>query len=182
MCDPVTMTIAGVQAFSQIQQGRQAGQRADEQGRQLDRQAAVEADNAQAEASRIRRAGDTARGQTVGAYAASGVKVGEGSALEAERQVMQDYEQDAYMAILTGQRRAGALQEEAASVRRAGRDARRAGYISAGTSLLSAGASGMRAGGWRANGPGFSGGQAPAPVYDRYSPDAILLTRRGSGD
>ena len=80
---------------------------------------------------------------------------------------MEDSETDAALAILNGKREARGLQQAASSARRSGRDARRAAnYASFGT-LLSAGSQGLKASGWRANGPGFSGGQAPAPVVDR---------------
>lgn len=170
MCDPVTITLAGMQAVSSIQQGRSAQARANMEGDRLDFQGRMEQDEAQAQAARIRREGTQARGAVLGAVAASGVKVGEGSALDAERQVMQDYTQDEYMAILTGDRRALGLKLNADSTRRAGRDAKRAGYINAATSLLSSGAQGMKASGWRSNGPGFSGTQAPAPVVNRDIP------------
>jgi hypothetical protein len=85
-----------------------------------------------------------ARGETLAAVAASGVKIGEGSALDAERQVMQDFETDAAIAILSGDRSASVSMANATSRRRSGRDAQRAGYINAGTSLLSAGSAAMR--------------------------------------
>lgn len=167
MCDPVTITLAKMQAAGQIQSGRSAQSRANMEADALDFQGRMEQDQAQATAARIRREGAEARGAVLGAVAASGVKVGEGSALDAERQVMQDYTQDEYMAILTGDRRALGLKLNADSTRRAGRDAKRAGEINAVTSLLSAGAQGMRAGGWRSNGPGFSGTQKAAPIESR---------------
>ena len=170
MCDPVTLTFAAVSAYGTVQQGRNAKFNADTDAEALEAQAALARDDAQGQASRIRREGAQARGQTLGAIAASGVKVGEGSTLDAERQVMTDYTQDEYMAILTGERQARGMQTEARNRRRAGRDAQRASYIQAGTSLLAAGAAGMKAGGWRSNGPGFSGTQMPAPVETRIIP------------
>lgn len=147
MCDPVTMTFAAVQAAGSISQGIGAKRAANSQAAQYELQAATERDNAQAEADKIRRDGEVARGQTLSALAASGVTVGQGSALDAERQVVDSYTSDEYMAILTGDRRARGLQDTARQTRRAGRDAMRAGFINAGTSLLASGARGMRAGG-----------------------------------
>jgi hypothetical protein len=170
MCDPVTIAFAAVQTYGQIQQGRTAKANANADADALQAQAAFARDDAQGQALRIRREGTQARGQALGAVVASGVKVGEGSALDAERQVMTDYAQDEYLAILTGERQARGLNTEASNRRRAGRDAMRAAYFQAGTSLLSAGANGMRAGGWRSNGPGFSGTQMPAPVETRIIP------------
>lgn len=167
MCDPVTMTFAAVQAVGSISQGMSARKAANAQAAQYELQAATERDNAEAEAEKIRREGGTARGQTLSALAGAGVTVGQGSALDAERQVVDDYTSDEYMAILTGSRRASAMQETARQTRKAGRDAMRSSLINAGTSLLSAGAQGMRATGFRSAGPGWSGTQSPAPVETR---------------
>lgn len=169
MCDPVTaLTVAGttMQVSGQLQQGRAAQRQANEDAARMEYQALVEQDSALAQAQQIRRQGESSRGQTLAAVAASGVKIGQGSALDAERQVMTDAETDAYLAILNGDRAARGLRSDAAATRRAGRDARNASQIGAVTSLLSAGAQGMRASGWRSRGPGYSGTQAPAPVVD----------------
>lgn len=170
MCDPVTLGFAAVQAYGSMKQGQIASDNAQQDGDLLDQQARMARDDAKGVASRIRKEGEQARGQTLGAVAASGVKVGEGSALDAERQVMTDYTQDEYLAILTGERQARGMETQAVMTRRAGRDAKRAAYIQAGTSLLGAGAQGMRAGGWRSNGPGFSGTQRMAPIETRTIP------------
>lgn len=144
MCDPVTVAMAGMQVVGSVRQGNAARQAADEQAGWDEYQAKASRAEAEAQASRIRRAGRVARGETLSALVASGVKVGEGTALDAERQVMQDYETDAAMAILSGDRAAMSSEAQAASRRRAGRDAQRAGYINAGTSLLSAGRATLR--------------------------------------
>jgi len=159
--------MAGIQAVGQISQGKTANINAGAESDMLEFQGRQATDEAQGEASRIRRAGREARGSTVAALAASGVKVGEGFALEAERQVMTDYAQDEYLAILTGTRQKRAADMEAGNARRAGREAKRASQMQAATTLLGAGAQSARAGGWRSNGPGFSGTQIPAPVESR---------------
>ncbi len=171
MCDPVSMLAAtAVQAVGGIAQGRAAQKQANAAAADDIYQASVERDNAQAEAYNIRRAGARQRGETLAGVVASGVKIGEGSALEAERQVMLDYSRDEYMALLTGERRATSFEREAANKRRAGRDARRSANIGAFTSLLSAGGNYLKASGWRSAGPGFSGTQMPAPVESRTIP------------
>jgi hypothetical protein len=147
MCDASTMMMMAVSAGGQVAQGNAARRQGDAMGAEYDRQALYERDTARAEAQRIRRAGESAQGQTVAALASSGVKLGEGSAGMAEQQVAQDYLQDEYMAVLTGERRAGASIEQGRQVRKAGRAARTAAYIGAGTSLISSGAAGMRASG-----------------------------------
>lgn len=146
MCSPTTMLMVGTgaQIAGNIQQGNAARQAANDQASWDEYQAKLSRAEAEAQASRIRRAGRVARGETLAGAVAAGVKVGEGSALDAERQVMQEYETDAAMAILSGERAAVSSEVQASSRRRAGRDARRAGYINAGTSLLSAGSSWLR--------------------------------------
>lgn len=178
MCDPVTLAItaATVQTVSGLEQGRKAKNAANQQAEQFDQQAAFERDNAEGEAARIRRAGMVQRGQTLGALAAAGVKIGDGSALDIERQVMEDYSRDEYMALLTGERNARSLSASAGQARQAGKDARRASYVNAATSLLSAGSSVMGASGWRTGGPGFSGTQAPAPIAPRPN---VIYSGRG---
>lgn len=171
MCDPVSMIVGGgaiLQAGSAYKQGQDAKRQANAAAAEDEYQAGLERSNSLADAKSIRRAGRRARGETLSSYAASGVKIGEGSTLDVERELMEDVERDAYMTILTGERRANAYQREAANKRAQGRSAARAGTISAFTSLLSAGAGYAKASGWRSNGPGFSGTQAPAPVETRY--------------
>lgn len=158
MCNPLTAAMAAVQIAGSLQQGRDAQRSANAEADSLDYQGALERANAEAQARRIRREGEAARGQTLGAIAASGVKVGEGSALDAERQVMQDYEQDAYVALLDGNRAARSLSMSADNARLSGRAARRASYFNAGASLLSTGAQGLRADGYKWTGTGFKKG------------------------
>lgn len=158
MCDPVSMTLAAVQTVGQVQQGRAAQRQANEQAAWDEYQAKVARSDAEREARLIRREGARARGETLSALAASGVEIGEGSALEAERQVMTDYETDAAIAILSGERAATGMEAQAVQRRRAGRDARNASYINAGTSLLSSGSKMMRQ------------RQPPAPVETRSWP------------
>lgn len=148
MCNPLVFMAAGtaIQMYGQVQQGRAAQAAANAEAANLEYQAEVDRDNAQASASRIRRAGRRARGETLAGIAASGIKVGQGSALDVEREVMTDYETDAALAILNGERAGRGAESQADMTRRAGRDARRASYWGATSSLLSAGAGGYRMG------------------------------------
>jgi hypothetical protein len=158
MCDPFTLTLAAVQTVGTVQQGKAQQRAANDQAAMDEYQARASRAEAEFEAKTIRRAGRVARGETLGALAASGVVIGEGSALEVERQVMTDYETDAAMAILSGERSARGLEIQATQRRRAGRDARNASYFNAAGSLLSAGSQAMRQ------------RQAPAPVETRTWP------------
>ena len=159
MCNPFAILGTTMQIAGQQQQGKAAQRAANESAAQDEYTALVEQDNALAQAQQIRRQGASARGQTLGAISASGVKIGQGSTLDAERQVLQDYETDASMAILTGKRRSDALLKEAELKRRAGRNARRAANINSFTTLLAEGAKGAKLSGsmsgWDAR--GFTG-------------------------
>lgn len=164
MCNPAAFAIvgAGMQASSQITAGITAKGNANLQAADLEYQAAVERDNAQQEAEAIRRAGRKARGETITAVAASGVRIGEGSAADAEREVMQDAMTDERLALLRGDQAGRQLVARAQMTRRSGRDAMRAAWLNAGTSLLSsygnytkASGSSFNAKGWDAG--GFNG-------------------------
>lgn len=149
MCNPAAFAIvgAGMQASSIISGGITARGNANLQAADMEYQAAVERDNAQQEAMAIRRDGERARGETVTAIAASGVKLGEGSAADAERQVMQDAYTDERMVLLRGDQNARQMRARAQMTRRAGRDAQRASYLNAATSLMSSYASYSKASG-----------------------------------
>lgn len=67
----------------------------------------------QSKAGRIRQAGEAELGAARASAAASGVKVGSGSVLMAEKQIVQNVEQDALSSILTGNNRAASLDESA---------------------------------------------------------------------
>lgn len=163
MCNAAMMG-AGMQAYGQYSAGQTANIEGQAAGDALDFQGRNERASAKIDASRIRRSGEFQRGQTLGAIAASGVKINQGSALDAERQVMEDAAIDEHLAILNGNQRALGLEMQGSSRRRAGRDAKRAGQIAAASSLLGAGAAGLKASGWRSAGPGFAGTQNAAPI------------------
>lgn len=166
----VQVAVVGLNAFQQVQGGNAARAGANVQGDQLDYQARIEQENALKMAAIIRRAGQRQMGQARGALAASGVKVDEGSALDIQQQIQHDSEGDAFQALLEGSRKARGLQVDAASVRAGGRLAQAAANVNAFGTILGGGYQAMRSNGWRTNGPGFSGGQQPAPIETRYVP------------
>ena len=166
MCDAMSMMM-GMQAVGQLSQGRAAQKTAEGDAYALEAGARMDRLDGESNARRVRRAGIEARGAAVSGAAAAGVKIGEGSALDVERQVMEDYSADEYFALLNGNQRADQRQTEAKLRRLAGRDAKRAGQTQAATTLLGSGVAGARASGWGQRGPGFSGWQAAAPVEDR---------------
>ena len=140
MCNPVAIMWAGsaISAIGSMRQGAAAKEAALDDAAQADYQAKVERDNAQAEAKMIRSDGERSRGSTVASVAMSGAKIGEWSAGDVERQVLQDTETDAMTAILNGERRARGLNDSGDRSRRAGRNAQTASYWQAGSSLMSA--------------------------------------------
>lgn len=152
MCNPALWIQGGMAALSLVGGAKQAkGQTvaADEDADNMELQGAYAADRGVAEAQRTRRAGRQARGAVLGAYGASGVKIGEGSALDIERETMQDYEQDAMMAILEGRQQQSVARRQAAMRRYAGRSAGAASALGSagplmqyGGSLMSRGAGG----------------------------------------
>lgn len=155
MCNPLLIVTAGMQAGSQIASGITAKANANLQASDMEYQAAVERDNAQAAANYYRRQGQRDRGSTVSAVAASGVVVGDGSAGDAERQVVQDSLTDERLALLRGDQTARQLTARASITRRAGRDALRSSYIGAATSLMSSYANFSRASGTTFNPAGY---------------------------
>jgi len=79
---------------------------------QYEGQQGIEA--AQQQAAIIQRAAQYAVGRATAQYAASGVAVGEGSAQETSTKIENDATHDAYMSILSAQKKANALQVQGA--------------------------------------------------------------------
>jgi hypothetical protein len=144
----VNLAVTGINAYSQVQNGRFANAQAGLSAQAAEYQAKVENENALKMAEMIRRAGRRQVGQTVAGYAKAGVAVGEGSALEAERQINLDVEHDAFQALLDGSRRASGLQVEATMERANGRMRQAAGYVQAAGTVLGGTHAAMRANGW----------------------------------
>jgi hypothetical protein len=105
------------------------------------------------------------------AYAGAGVKVGEGSAARREQEITQDYEHDAYQAILEGKRRARGLQTDAQMTRIDGSAWQTAGYVNAAGTLLGGAYQGMRS---TAGAPGRAGLQRHAGAGARRGPQHLL--------
>lgn len=188
MCDPVTALLAAsttVSIYGQVQGAKaqrtalesQAGGM-EEQAQQVEGAAYLQAAQTRQEAMQqarlFRRASETARSSTVAAYAGSGVRVGEGSAAVVDDAIVRDSELDASMTILTGERRAAAIEtggrQDAASLRAgagnartAGRQATRAGYLGAASTALGAAASYSR---WSS----MMAQKAAAPASRAYTP------------
>lgn len=137
----MTMFVAstGMQVGGQIMAGNAANRQAKAEAQQLANQAAYEADAGKQEAGKIRKRTALDRGSAVANYAASGVRIGEGSALAVEEYIQQGGEEDAMMTLLNADRRANALRQQASATRAAGKAARNASYLQGVGSLVSAG-------------------------------------------
>lgn len=170
MCDVTTaafVAAAVIGAGTAVYSADQQAKAAEETGRNLASQAGQAQDGAAAEAEQIRQAARRQRAAAQAAYAASGVDVGTGSAIKIDQTIAKGGEYDALNAIISGGNGAKSLTAEALTYGKAAKAARTAGYASAASTLMSAGASYAQASGWRQNGPGYSGGQTPAPIVDR---------------
>lgn len=134
---------SGMQAGSQL--GIAAEGSAEASGKWLDFLAQQELTAGQQQADVIQKRGTAARGAAKASYAASGVKVGSGSAQAVDDYIAQTADQDALSALINSTRRSSAMTLDAKLGRIAGKQARTAGYISAASSLLG---SGYQMSGW----------------------------------
>lgn len=141
MCEPMTLLMAStaVAAGGQLMAAHDQAQAAEDQAAQV--RAAGKFD-----AHRIRRQAQADRGAAVAAMAGSGVEIGQGSALETERQILTIGEEDAMMTLLGARQQGQALERQASQQRTAG-------WINA-TSTVLGGASKMP--GWGGKTPGVN--------------------------
>lgn len=170
MCTGVELALlfaAGAGAVGTVMSVEAQQDAADANALAINTQAGQEQDQANAEADRIRKNARLQAGEANAALSASGVSVAEGSALKIDEEIYKSSESDALNTIISGNRRSSSMGQEAANGVKAAKNAKTAGYVQAGASVLSAGAGAAKASGWRSNGPGFSGTQAAAPIYDR---------------
>ena len=128
-------------AGGSIYSGMQQQQAADTNAELSRRQGAQEKDAAVAQAEKIRKAARAQAGQANAALAASGVAIGEGTAVRINEQIYRDSEDDAYSTLLTGTRRQQSSNDQAGILTSQGNAAMTGGMINAGASVLSTGAS-----------------------------------------
>lgn len=137
----------GVSVMSQQQAAKDQQEAANEQAKLRINEAAAEADARNAQAANIRKLAKAQRGEAKTSLAASGVKLGDGTALEVDKSIAQGGEEDALSALLSGQRVVKTADREAQSLIKAGNNARsNANMQSAATVLQSAGSV---ASGWK---------------------------------
>lgn len=150
-----------------VHQGQVAADQAVEQGKISAADAGYQQDAATAQADQIRRAAMRQRAAARAALSASGVSVDEGTPIKIDQEITRGGEYDALTAILGGDRAASTGLKEAVSYGKYASKTKQAGAWQAASTVLASGASAANSSGWRSNGPGFSGTQAPAPVVDR---------------
>lgn len=164
------LLLAGAAAstvYGAQQQADAAADQAKAIGQQSAEQAGRDQDAAAAEAERIRKAGRAQVAEANAALSASGVSVTEGTPLLIDQDIYARSEFDAMNAILSGERRVREADQQRKNANAQAKAASQAAWTGAVTSLLGQGAGALKASGWRSNGPGWSGTQAPAPVETR---------------
>lgn len=168
MCGPVPLILAmtAFTAYGQYQSGKAAAETQEMQGQQIAVQAGQQQDAANAEAERIRAAARRQRAEAAAAFASSGVSVADGTPLKIDEEIARGGELDALNTIISGGRESDTLTREAAAMGRQAKATRKASQMQVVSTLMSGASSAATASGWRANGPGFSGGQKPAPIVN----------------
>lgn len=129
-------------AYSAIQQGERQAEWADYQAKQAEADAAAERSAAVIQAEKIRKLARAQAGESTAALAGSGVDVGEGTAVNINKDIYANAEEDAMLMILGGIDRANRREAEADALRLKGNQAQQAGYLNATTSLLGSAALG----------------------------------------
>lgn len=141
-----------VTVIGQQQAAKAQDDMVEDRAQQAVNDAAYKKDAAKQQAEKIRRLGAAQKSEARASLAASGVKVGEGTALEVEKEITKNSEEDALSAIISGKRAATASEDEASLFMKSGSNARtNANYASAGT-VLSGAAS--LASGWKTSAKG----------------------------
>lgn len=103
---------AGIAVGGALLQGAQDRKTAGAQAEENAYQGREAIDAGMQQAAIIQRAGQYAASRATAAYAASGVAVDSGSAVETNNKITTDSMHDAYMAILSGQKKAHQLQAQ----------------------------------------------------------------------
>lgn len=119
----------------QQQQGKAQQKAYNAQAQQTLNEGAYRADAAKQQAEKIRKAGAAQKGEARASLAASGVKLGEGTPLEVDREITQNSEEDALSALISGKRATSAAQEESKMLTKAGRNAMTSSVLESGGTL-----------------------------------------------
>lgn len=159
-----------VQAVGAITQGEQQQDYHNFMAAQAEADAQAEKEAGEVRAAKVRRAGIGVQSEATASLAASGVEVGAGTPMRIHEEIGQRYEADALQEILTGNRGAARLRQQAQIERAAGSRAVAAGWRGAFGSVLAGGAEVSK--GWKAPG---------APKIDDMVPGQYSLGNRQYG-
>lgn len=144
--------------YTTQQSGKQASLNAEAQSDQAKLDADTAASAAVVQADRIRRLARNQASEANAALAASGVNVGEGTAVRINEEIISNAEEDAALTIFNGRNQASRLNTDASNYRLAGSQARGAANSQSIGTVLSAGAQAGMA--WKAS---AAGANATAP-------------------
>lgn len=125
------LATAAVGTAGSIYNGMQQAAAAEDQAQIAENNAAYEADANKQHAEKIRRMAKAQRGEANAALAASGVKLGEGTPMAIQKDIIQKSEEDALSAMLTGSRALKSGSDQADMLRASGEAASTSGYITA---------------------------------------------------
>lgn len=145
---------AAYSAYSSVQSGKQAQLNADAQSEQAQLDADNAASAATVQAERIRKLARANAGQANAALAASGVEVGEGTAVNINEEIYGNAEEDAVMTILNGENAKKRGYVDASNTALYGSQQRSAANSQAVGTVLGAGA---QLGMWKASAAGKNG-------------------------
>lgn len=127
---------AAVSAVSAIQQGQQQKEWGDYQAKQAEADAKAEKSAAEVHAEKIRKLARIQASEANASLAGSGVDVGEGTAININKDIYANAEYDALTTILNGADAARRGEAAAAGYRLRGQQARQAGNLGAASSVL----------------------------------------------
>ena len=134
-----TIAATAYSAYSTVQQGKQAKLNANAQADQAAADANVEKSAAIVQAERIRKLARIQASEANASLAASGVDVGEGSAININEEIIGNAEEDAALTIFGGGNRAQRLNTDASNYKLVGKQAYDSSTGQAGATLLSGG-------------------------------------------
>ena len=136
-----TSVYASVEAGEQTKKAADFNARVSENNAAYDQQAAID------QATKIRKVGVEQQAEAAAGIAGSGVKIGEGTAVDISRKIGDNTETDAFNALASGRRAVQSGANTAALLRTQGSNAVSNSYIGAGATIL--GSAGKVASGWR---------------------------------
>lgn len=127
---------AAVGAYASVQSAEQQKDWNEYQGKQAEADAKAEKSAAEVHAEKIRKLARIQASEANASLAGSGVEVGEGTALNINKEIYANAEEDAVMTIFGGADRAARGNAQATGYRIKGSQAQQAGYLNATSSIL----------------------------------------------